>query len=224
MIAGHVLTLAMLTIATILEPVYSKIMKKIGLFFGSFNPIHIGHLVIAEYMVEFTDLDQIWFVISPRNPLKKKETLLNENNRIRMVRLAIEYDTRFKASSIEFNLPRPSYTINTLAVLGEKYPKVEFSLILGLDNLATLHKWKNYEQLLKNYKLYIYPRVYANAEPPALANHPSVVITEAPIVELSSTFIRKAISEGKTIKHMVPPQVGEYIKEMNFYKKHEESK
>jgi len=197
-------------------------MKKVGLFFGSFNPIHIGHLVIAEYMVEFTDIEQIWFVVSPCNPLKKKETLLNEKNRISMVRLAIEYDTRFKASSIEFDLPRPSYTINTLAHLNEKHPKVDFSLILGLDNLATLHKWKNYEQLLENYKLYIYPRVYGNTAPIALANHPSVVITEAPIVELSSTFIRKAVSEGKKIKHMVPPQVGDYIKEMNFYKKLEE--
>lgn len=194
-------------------------MKKAGLFFGSFNPIHIGHLVIAEYMVEFTPLEQIWFVVSPRNPLKKKETLLNETHRIRMVRLAIEYDTRFKASSIEFDLPRPSYTINTLTHLNEKYPKIDFSLILGLDNIATLPKWKNYEQLLKHYKIYVYPRVFSATEPPALSTHPSVVLTDAPIVELSSTFIRKAISEGKTIKHMVPPKVGDYIKEMHFYKK-----
>ena len=196
-------------------------MKKVGLFFGSFNPIHIGHLVIAEYMVEFTPLEQIWFVVSPRNPLKKKETLLSENSRIRMVRMAIEYDTRFKASSIEFNLPRPSYTIDALAHLNEKYPKIDFSLILGFDNLATLHKWKNYEALLKNYKLYIYPRVFQSPEPSSLVKHPSVVITDAPIVELSSTFIRKAICEGKNIKHMVPPQVGGYIKEMNFYKRAE---
>lgn len=194
-------------------------MKKAGLFFGSFNPIHIGHLVIAEYMAEFTPLEQIWFVVSPRNPLKKKETLLNENHRIRMVRLAIEYDNRFKASSVEFGLTRPSYTINTLAHLNEKYPKIDFSLILGLDNLATLHKWKNYDQLLKNYKLYVYPRVYPVSVPPPLAKHPSVVLTDAPIVELSSTFIRKAISEGKTIKQMVPPQVGDYIKQMHFYNK-----
>lgn len=194
-------------------------MKKAGLFFGSFNPVHIGHLVIAEYMVEFTPLDQIWFVVSPRNPLKEKETLLNETHRITMVRLAIEYDNRFKASSIEFKLPRPSYTITTLAHLNEKHPDIDFSLIVGQDNIATLHKWKNYEQILKNYKLYVYPRVYSNPEPIALASHPSVVITEAPIVELSSTLIRKAISEGKTIKHMVPPQVGDYIKEMHFYKK-----
>ena len=154
-----------------------------------------------------------------RNPLKKKETLLNETHRIRMVRLAIEYDTRFKASSVEFDMPRPSYTINTLAYLNEKYPKIDFSLILGLDNVATLPKWKNYEQLLKHYKIYVYPRVHSAPEPPALATYPSIVLTEAPIVELSSTFIRKAISEGKTIKHMVPPQVGDYIKEMHFYKK-----
>jgi nicotinate-nucleotide adenylyltransferase len=196
-------------------------MKKVGLFFGSFNPIHVGHLVIAEYMAEFTPLEQIWFVVSPCNPLKKKETLLNEKHRIRMVRLAIEYDTRFKASSIEFDLPRPSYTINTLTHLNEKYPKIDFSLIIGLDNLATLHKWKNYEVLLKNYKLYVYPRVHQVTIPAPLVSHPSVTLTNAPIVELSSTFIRKAISEGKAIKQMVPPQVGAYIKEMNFYKKPE---
>jgi nicotinate-nucleotide adenylyltransferase len=196
-------------------------MKKVGLFFGSFNPIHIGHLVIAEYMVEFTPLEEIWFVVSPRNPLKKKESLLNENHRIRMVRLAIEYDSRFKASSIEFKLPRPSYTINTLSYLNEKHPVIDFSLILGLDNVGTLPKWKNYEQLLKHYKIYVYPRISGEAEPPSLLKHPSVILTNAPIVELSSTFIRKAISEGKTIKHMVPPQVGDFIREMHFYKKTE---
>lgn len=197
-------------------------MKKVGLFFGSFNPVHAGHMIIAEYMVEFTPLEQIWFVVSPRNPLKKKESLLNENHRIRMVRLAIEDDNRFKASSIEFNLPRPSYTINTLAYLNEKYPKVEFSLIIGLDNLATLHKWKNYETLLKNYKLYVYPRIHSNEPVPTgavSAAHSSVMLTDAPVVELSSTFIRQAISEGKSIRYMVPPQVGEYINQMHFYEK-----
>jgi nicotinate-nucleotide adenylyltransferase len=194
-------------------------MKKVGLFFGSFNPIHIGHLVIAEYMVEFTPMDQVWFVVSPQNPLKKKETLLNEKNRISMVRLAIEYDTRFKASSVEFDLPRPSYTVDTLAHLSEKHPKIEFSLILGYDNLATIYKWKNYEVLMRDYMLYVYPRLHQGGTLGTLGTHPSVVITEAPIIELSSTFIRNAIKEGKTIKHMVPPQVGDYIREMNFYKK-----
>ncbi|HTB32227.1 MAG TPA: nicotinate (nicotinamide) nucleotide adenylyltransferase [Bacteroidia bacterium] len=194
-------------------------MKKVGLFFGSFNPIHIGHLVIAEYMVEFTPLEQIWFVVSPQNPLKKKESLLSENNRIHMVRIAIEDDSRFKASNIEFSLPRPSYTIDTLVHLTEKYPKVDFSLIIGHDNLSTLPKWKNYEALLRNYKLYVYPRISSAQEKSILETHPSVIITNAPIVELSSTFIRKAIAEGKTIKHMVPPKVGEYIDEMNYYKK-----
>jgi nicotinate-nucleotide adenylyltransferase len=193
-------------------------MKKVGLFFGSFNPIHIGHLVIAEYMVEFTPLEQVWFVVSPHNPLKKKETLLHENKRIRMVRIAIEDDTRFKASNVEFDMPRPSYTIDTLVCLDEKYPNLEFSLILGQDNLATLHKWKSYEALLKNYKLYVYPRIEPKPIPADLISHPSVVMTDAPIVEVSSTFVRQAIAGGKTIKHMVPPPVGQYIAEMNFYK------
>jgi nicotinate-nucleotide adenylyltransferase len=194
-------------------------MKQVGLFFGSFNPIHIGHLVIAEYMAEFTPLEQVWFVVSPQNPLKKKETLLSENNRIHMVRIALEDDSRFKASNIEFGLPRPSYTIDTLVHLNEKYPKVDFSLIIGHDNLATLHKWKNYEALLRNYKLYVYPRVSSTQEKSILESHPSVIMTDAPIVELSSTFIRKAISEGKAIKHMLPAKVAEYLEEMNFYRK-----
>ena len=194
-------------------------MKKTGLFFGSFNPIHIGHLVIAEYMVEYTDMQQVWFVVSPQNPLKPAKGLLSENHRIRMVRLAIEYDTRFKASSIEFEMPRPSYTITTLTYLTEKYPQYKFCLIMGADNLATLHKWKNYEQILKGYEIYVYPRKEAPVIPKELQNHPSVNITEAPVMELSSTFIRNAIKEKKNIRHMLPPQVADYVKEMHFYEK-----
>jgi nicotinate-nucleotide adenylyltransferase len=193
-------------------------LKKIGLFFGSFNPIHIGHLVIAEYMVEFTDLDQVWFVVSPKNPLKAKDSLLSETHRIRMVRIAIEYDNRFKASSVEFGLPRPSYTATTLAHLAEKHPNYEFALILGMDNLASFNKWKDYEHILKNYKLYVYPRKDYNTTNP-LAIHSSVVITDAPVMEISSTFIRKAISEKRTIRHIVPAAVSDYIKEMHFYEK-----
>ena len=199
-------------------------MKRIGLFFGSFNPIHVGHLIIAEYMVEFTELDQVWFVVSPKNPLKEKESLLNEKHRIRMVRMAIEYDSRFKVSSVEFDMPRPSYTITTMEHLSGNFPQYEFSLIMGMDNLATLHKWKRHEELMKNYPIYVYPRVtpyspHVVGGPPPLSSHPNVLITEAPIVEISSSFIRKAIAEGKNVSHMVTPAVGKYIKEMHFYKR-----
>jgi nicotinate-nucleotide adenylyltransferase len=192
--------------------------KKTGLFFGSFNPIHIGHLVIAEYMVEYTDLRHVWFVVSPQNPLKPAKNLLPENKRIAMVRLAIEYDNRFKASSIEFNLPKPSYTINTLAHIKEKYPKQEFALIMGADNITTLYKWKNYEQLLDNYEIYIYPRK-ETVVIPDYAKRPSVHFTEAPVMEISSTFIRDAIKNRKDVRHMLPPAVAEYIKEMHLYEK-----
>lgn len=194
-------------------------MKKIGLFFGSFNPIHVGHLVIAEYMAEFTDLHQVWFVISPQNPFKESKSLLSEKQRIQMVRLAIEYDNRFKASSVEFNLPRPSYTINTLTYLKEKHPSYNFVLIMGLDNLATLHKWKNYEQILKHYEVYVYPRKEDHTVSKEFVNHPSVKITEAPVMELSSTFIRNAIKDKKDVRHMMPSSVADYVKEMHFYEK-----
>ena len=194
-------------------------MKKTGLFFGSFNPIHIGHLVIAEYMAEFTDLHRVWFVVSPQNPLKPSKSLLSEMQRIRMVRLAIEYDNRFKASNVEFKMPRPSYTINTLTYLKEQHPDINFVLIMGLDNLATLHKWKNYEQILKNYEVYVYPRKEQHIVPKEFANHPSVKITNAPVMELSSTFIRNAIKEKKDVRHTMPHLVAEYVKEMHFYEK-----
>lgn len=192
--------------------------KKIGLFFGSFNPVHIGHLVIAEYMVEFTELDSVWFVVSPQNPLKDGNALLPERQRLQMVRLSIEYDNRFKASNIEFNLPKPSYTINTLSYLKEKHPKQKFALIMGADNITTLHKWKNYEQLIDNYDIYVYPRKESHVIP-EYAKRTSVHLTEAPVMEISSTFIRKAIKEKREIKYMLPPSVAEYIKEMHFYEK-----
>jgi nicotinate-nucleotide adenylyltransferase len=194
-------------------------MKKTGLFFGSFNPIHVGHLVIAEYMAEFTDLDQVWFVVSPQNPLKPAKSLLSEKQRISMVRLAIEDDNRFKASTIEFDMPKPSYTINTLVLLSEKYPSHKFALIMGLDNLATLHKWKNYEQILKGYEIYVYPRKEETPVPKEFEKHPSVKITEAPVMELSSTFIRDAIKAKKDVRHMMPAKVAQYVQEMHFYKK-----
>ncbi len=170
-------------------------------------------------MAEFTELEQVWFVVSPQNPLKPAASLLPETQRMRMVRLAIEYDKRFKASSIEFGLPRPSYTIHTLAYLKEKYPGVEFCLIMGADNLATLKKWKNYEQLIREHRIYVYPRKEETPVPPELTKHQSVVFTQAPIMEISSSFIRNAIKQKKDVRYMMPPQVAEYIKEMHFYER-----
>ena len=189
---------------------------KTGLFFGSFNPIHIGHLAIANYMKAFTDLDEVWFVVSPQNPLKQKDTLLAEHHRLALVETAIGEQPGYRASNIEFKLPKPSYTINTLTYIQEKHPDREFVLIMGSDNLATFHKWKNYEQILEQYELYIYPR--KEAATGGLFNHPKVKITEAPLMEISSTFLRDGIREKKDVAFFFPPQVYEYIQEMHFYK------
>lgn len=189
--------------------------KKTGLFCGSFNPVHIGHMAIAGFMAEFTDLDEVWFVVSPQNPLKKKESLLDDHHRLAMVNIAIEDDTRFRSSGIEFKLPRPSYTINTLAALQEKYPNRQFALIMGSDNLQTFNKWRNYEKILEEHKLYIYPR--PGSDGGAFRTHPSVIWTEAPLMDISSTFIRKAIAGKKDVRYMLQPAVYNYIKEMHFY-------
>jgi len=189
---------------------------KIGLFFGSFNPIHIGHLAIANYMVEFTDLEKVWLVVSPHNPLKQKNSLLSDQHRLQMVRIAIEYDNRFKVSNIEFNLPQPSYTINTLTYLKEKYPENEFVLIMGSDGLATFDKWKNYAELIANYKRYVYPRPDTNPE--LLRNIENGMIVNAPLIEISSTFIRQAIAERKDIRYFLPEKVWQFLSEMNFYR------
>jgi nicotinate-nucleotide adenylyltransferase len=189
---------------------------KIGLFFGSFNPVHMGHMILANYMLEFTDLEQIWFVVSPHNPLKKKDSLLNERQRLHMVELAIDNNDQLKACDIEFKLPQPSYTINTLVHLKEKYPKHKFSLIMGSDNLESFHKWKNYEEILKHYFIYIYPR--PNHDGGILSTHDHVKITAAPLIEISSTDIRHAIKSKKNIPYFVPAAVWQYITEMNFYK------
>lgn len=174
-------------------------------------------MALANYMVEFTDMEQVWFVISPHNPLKEKASLLNQNQRLYMVNVAIEDDARFKSSTIEFDLPQPSYTINTLVHLKEKYPKHTFSLIIGQDNLENFHKWKNYEEILKKYKLYVYPR--PGAKSTELEQHPNVVLTQAPVIEISSTFIRDAIKKKKDIRHFLPEKAWQYIDEMNLYKK-----
>ena len=193
-----------------------SIPSKTGLFFGSFNPIHSGHLMIASYIAEFTDLDQVWFVVSPHNPLKEKLTLLADNHRLYMVNLAIEDDPRFKSSNIEFKLPQPSYTIDTLTYLSEKFPGKEFILIAGSDNLPTFHKWKNHEELLRQYKIYLYPR--PNIAASSLDNHPSIIKVEAPLITVSSSFIRKGIREGRNMRYFLPEKVWRYVEEMHFYK------
>jgi nicotinate-nucleotide adenylyltransferase len=190
---------------------------KTGLFFGSFNPVHIGHLIVAAYMREFSDLDQVWFVISPHNPLKKKSTLLADHHRLMLVKTAIEDDPKFRACDIEFKMPRPSYTIDTLTYLDEKYPGHRFVLIAGTDILATFHKWKNFRVLLEQYQIYIYSRPGYNAGD--FAGHPSINFFNAPLMEISSSFIRQAIKNGKDVRYMLPPKVWQYIREMHFYEK-----
>lgn len=189
----------------------------IGLFFGSFNPVHVGHMVLANYMASYTDLEQVWFVVSPHNPLKEKSSLLNQNQRLHMVNIAIGDHDTLKSSNIEFGLTQPSYTVNTLAHLKEKYPQHTFSLIMGEDNLESFTKWKNYEEILKNHKLYVYPRPNTNSG--ELKMHPNVIMTEAPLMDISSTTIRQAIKDKKDVSFFVPQAVWQYLDEMNFYKK-----
>ncbi len=190
-----------------------------GLFFGTFNPIHIGHLIIANYMAEYSDLDEVWLVVTPHNPHKQKKTLLDDVHRLAMVRIAVEEYPKLKASNIEFNLPQPNYTVNTLVHLDEKFPERQFCLIMGEDNLNSFHKWKNYEVLLKNYPIYVYPRISKNNTKTPQINTQNINRVQAPIIELSATFIRKAIKEGKNIRPMLPCNVWQYVDEMNFYKK-----
>ena len=189
---------------------------KTGLFFGSFNPVHCGHMIIAGYMSEFTDLDQVWFVVSPHNPLKIKSTLLQDYHRMSLVKIAIGDNRKLRASDIEFKLPKPSFTIHTLAHLQEKFPEREFALIIGSDNLDTFTRWKNYEQILEQCWLYVYPR--KSADGGELRNHPKVKWVDAPLVELSSSFIRESIKSKKDVRYMMPEKVWEYIEEMHFYK------
>ena len=190
----------------------------IGLYFGSFNPIHIGHLIIANQLVENSDLDQIWFVVTPHNPFKEKSTLLDNFQRLEMVYLATKDYTKLKESNIEFTLPQPNYTINTLTYLQEKYPDYTFSLIMGEDNLKSFHKWKNYEIILENHNIYVYPRISNGKVDTQFNNHKKIHRIEAPIIEISSTLIRNAIKEGKNVKPLLPENVWQYLDDMNFYK------
>lgn len=187
----------------------------IGLFFGSFNPIHIGHMVIANWFVEYTALDKVWFVVSPQNPFKEKKSLLADHHRLALVRAAIEDDARYFASDIEFKLPQPSYTIDTLTHLQEKYTDHQFVLLAGSDQLPNFDKWKNPEQILSQYKLYVYARPgYSNSK---YDDHPSVKIFDVPQMEISSTFIRKSIRDKKDMRYMLPEKVWRYMREMHFY-------
>jgi nicotinate-nucleotide adenylyltransferase len=192
---------------------------KIGLYFGTFNPIHIGHLIIANHMAEHSGLDQVWMVVTPHNPHKKKSTLLEDHHRLHMVRLATDFFEKIESSDIEFKLPQPNYTVHTLAYLKEKFPKNEFSLIMGEDNLSSLHKWKNYETILEHHKIYVYPRLNSSETESTFNNHPNVFRINAPILELSSTFIRDSIKKGENVIPMLPNKVWEYIDHNLFYKK-----
>lgn len=186
-----------------------------GLYFGSFNPIHIGHLAIANYMVEFTNLDELWFVVSPHNPLKKKKTLLNEQFRLDMVELAIKGDSRFCVSNVEFQMPKPSYTIDTLAYLNERYPNNNFVLVMGSDGLVTFPRWKNFEIIQNKFTRYIYPRLEEDFE--KYKEEKNSKFVPAPRMEISSSFIREAIKGGKDIRHFLPPKVYDFIQARGFY-------
>lgn len=195
--------------------------QKIGLFFGSFNPIHVGHLIVANIMAENTDLDKVWFVVSPQNPLKPSKGLLHEHDRYDMVKAAIADNYKLVVSDVEFHMPKPSYTIDTLAVLTEKYPHTEFRIIIGEDNLANFEKWKNHEQILNNYGLYLYPRPgVTNSELGRRDNYrdANVKIVDAPLLDISATFIRQCIRDKKSIRYMVPEPVEEIIRLRNFYR------
>jgi nicotinate-nucleotide adenylyltransferase len=196
----------------------TNLRLKIGLYFGSYNPIHIGHLVIANYMVEYTDIDQLWFVVSPQNPFKKKTNLLDDYHRLELVNRAIEGDDRLRASNIEFSLPKPSYTVDTLAYLKDLHPNSEFKILMGSDNLESFHKWKNYEAIVENYGVIVYPR--PGFDKFKVEVHKNIVIAQnVPLMEISSSFIRKAIRNKKDVRHFLSPKSWEYLDEMNFYKK-----
>lgn len=191
--------------------------KKIGLFFGTFNPMHIGHLIIANHFAEFSDADEIWLIITPHNPFKKKKTLLEDYHRYEMVYRAVEKYEKLKPSKVEFDLPQPNYTVNTLVNLEEKYPDYEFALIMGEDNLKNFHKWKNSEVILEKNELLVYPRL-GNQGKTQLENKGKVTMVEAPMMEISSTFIRDCIKNGKNVQPLLPQPVWHYIDEMNFYR------
>lgn len=203
--------------------------KHIGLFFGTFNPIHVGHLVIANYMAQRKEINELWFVVSPLNPLKSKTSILPDYHRLRLVNEAIFENPLLIASDIEFSLPQPSYTIDTLTYLAEKYPLNRFSVIMGEDNLRTLPKWKNYQEIIKNYGILVYPRVQTEydlnikskpEEIQEILSLPNVIFcSEVPVMAISASFIRQQIQDKKSVRYLLTPPVAKYIEEMHFYEK-----
>jgi nicotinate-nucleotide adenylyltransferase len=188
----------------------------IGLYFGSFNPIHIGHLIIANHVLNSTSLQRIWMVVSPQNPFKPSDTLLNEYDRFHLVQKAVEGDDRLRASDIEFSLPKPSYTAHTLAYLGDKYPEHHFHIIMGSDSFQNLHRWKNSEVIIRNYPLIVYRRPGFDIP----SHHEAQVqVMDAPLLEISATHIRTLIQEGRSIRYLVPPVVEEEIRASGYYRK-----
>lgn len=189
---------------------------KIGLYFGSFNPIHVGHLIIANHVLNSTDIQKVWFIVSPQNPLKKSNSLLNEYDRLHLVKLAVDGDTRISVSDIEFKLSRPSYTVDTLTYLKEKYPEHNFSIIMGSDSYQNLNKWKNFDVIIKNYMIYVYLRPGFDISA-KYSKEP--IILEAPLLQISATEIRNLVKEGKSIRYMVPEKAVEEIERNRYYKK-----
>ena len=199
---------------------------RIGLYFGTYNPIHVGHLIIANHMAERNDMDQVWLVVTPQNPLKSNNNLLSDYHRLALVKIAIDDNFNLRASDVEFSLPKPSYTVDTLAHLREQYPEHQFALIMGEDNLRTFHKWKNYEVILERHQIYVYPRPITLAElnnevaptKSEIHDHKNVIITDSPMMQISSTIIRNNIQKGQSIQYLVTDPVRQYIDEMNFYR------
>lgn len=192
---------------------------KIGLYFGTFNPIHVGHLIIANHMIEYSDLDEIWMVVTPHNPFKKKSSLLENHHRFELVYRATESYPKIKPSDIEFKLPQPNYTVHTLAHISDKFTDKEFCLIMGEDNLKSFHKWKNYETILENHEVYCYPRIAEGTVKTTFENHPKIHKVDAPIIQISATLIRDGIKNNKNVAPMLTKEVWNYIDEMNFYRK-----
>lgn len=191
----------------------------VGLYFGTFNPIHVGHLIIANHMVEHSDLDEVWLVVTPHNPFKKKHTLLDNHHRLELAMLATEKYPKIKPTNIEFDLPQPNYTVHTLVHIAEKYPQHKFSLIMGEDNLKSFHKWKNYTTILEHHAIFVYPRISEGKTVTQFDEHPKIHAIDSPIIQISSTHIRKGIKAGKNIEPMLPEAVWKYIDYMNFYRK-----